>query len=77
MNDRLVTVGEEPVVFGDGPGTDRVSGFHCLGNIEQLARFSNEAQARQPAEQVFEQLSERAGADDSPGATPFGQRDVE
>ena len=77
LHDRLVTVGEEPVVFGDGAGADRVAGFHALGDIEQLARFADQAQARQPTQQVFEQLAERAGTDDSARLAAFCERHVE
>ena len=77
MHDGLVTVGKKSVVFGDGAGADRVAGFHALGDVEQLARFADEAQTRQPAQQVFEQLAERAGADDSARAAAFGERHVE
>ena len=77
MHDRLVAVGEQAVVFGDGAGADGMVGFHALGDVEQLACFADEAQARQPAQQVFEQLAERAGADDSARAAAFGERHVE
>ena len=70
-DDRLVTAGEEAVVFGDGAGADWVVGFHRLGDVEQLARFADEAEARQPAEQVVEQLAERAGADDAARLAAF------
>ena len=76
-HDRLVAAREQPVVLGDRAGPDRVLGFHRLGDVEQLARFADQAEPRQPAEQIVEQLAERAGADDPPRPAAFGERHVE
>ena len=76
-DDRLVAAGEQAVVFGDRAGADGVIGFHRLGEVEQLARFADEAQSRQPAEEVVEQLAERAGADDAARLAALGERHVE
>ena len=49
-DDRLVAVFEQRVELGDGALADRVVAFQLLGEVEQFARFADEAELGQPAQ---------------------------
>ena len=77
MHDGLVAVGEQAVVFGDGAGADRVVGFHAWAMSSSWHVSRTRPSRGSQLKQVFEQLAERAGADDSARAAAFGERHIE